>query len=674
MKIVNYWIWFPGDFEIYHIMKQNFSREERGFDWPAYWFTAGWNHNVKFKQTYHLKEKTTFTVHAKGKGHVAVTRQEEAGSEQVDKYPFEQTITCNPGKITVEVIVCHLEGLPSIFVCGQTIFSDETWIASNYIESDQAVGVSALFVDKEQDPMEFPYTYEQKTPSKIEYVNGGTLLDFGHTITAKTKVIFSERFQPITCCYGESRTEALDVKDCYLKQVINTRDDKDFELLEENTFVTRLRAFRYIFLPNVMDDSVMITAIRQYVEFGGVSQFHSSDQQLNQIWEVADRTFRTCSDIFFLDGVKRDKWVWSGDAYQSYFINRYSFFNKEIVERTILGLRGTNLMQQHLNTIIDYSLYWLISIEEYYQTFSDRRFIEGIYPKMVSLLQYCESQTNEHGFIYGKPGDWVYIDWAEFDISGPLCAEQMLLARAYQSMMSVEKALGMPNGDLQAKSEKLIANIHKYYWDEEKGGFIDSYESGKRNITKHANIFAILFNIVDEKKAAIIKKNVLLNPAINDIHTPYFKFWELEVMAQIGEYSYVLEQVKSYWGGMLAEGATTFWEYYDPNETGAEKYAMYGDKYGKSLCHAWGASPIYLVGRYLLGVQPTAPGYKSFEVAPQVGLFKDFSCVLPVGAGQVKVEWSKQQLTVTANVSGGVLRLANRIIPIEREQELIINL
>lgn len=30
------WIWYHGDFEIYHAMKQNFDREERGMTWPAY--------------------------------------------------------------------------------------------------------------------------------------------------------------------------------------------------------------------------------------------------------------------------------------------------------------------------------------------------------------------------------------------------------------------------------------------------------------------------------------------------------------------------------------------------------------------------------------------------------------------------------------------------------------
>ena len=27
-----FWIWYPGDFELYHAMKQNFSRVERGFE------------------------------------------------------------------------------------------------------------------------------------------------------------------------------------------------------------------------------------------------------------------------------------------------------------------------------------------------------------------------------------------------------------------------------------------------------------------------------------------------------------------------------------------------------------------------------------------------------------------------------------------------------------------
>jgi hypothetical protein len=64
----------------------------------------------------------------------------------------------------------------------------------------------------------------------------------------------------------------------------------------------------------------------------------------------------------------------------------------------------------------------------------------------------------------------------------------------------------------------------------------------------------------------------------------------------MNEQNYVLKEMKDYWGGMLKLGATSFWEEYNPQKKGAEHYAMYGREFGKSLCHAWGASPIYLLG------------------------------------------------------------------------------
>lgn len=43
-----YWIWYPGDFAIHQGMLQNFSREERGMQWPAYWYLEDCYRNVKF--------------------------------------------------------------------------------------------------------------------------------------------------------------------------------------------------------------------------------------------------------------------------------------------------------------------------------------------------------------------------------------------------------------------------------------------------------------------------------------------------------------------------------------------------------------------------------------------------------------------------------------------------
>ena len=93
---------------------------------------------------------------------------------------------------------------------------------------------------------------------------------------------------------------------------------------------------------------------------------------------------------------------------------------------------------------------------------------------------------------------------------------------------------------------------------------------------------------------------MLLNDNIQKITTPYMRFYELEALCAMGEQNYVLKEMKDYWGGMLKLGATSFGKNTIPTKKGAEHYAMYGREFGKSLCHAWGASPIYLLGKYYL--------------------------------------------------------------------------
>lgn len=80
-----------------------------------------------------------------------------------------------------------------------------------------------------------------------------------------------------------------------------------------------------------------------------------------------------------------------------------------------------------MNTIVDYSILWLIGIENHYMMTKDYEFLRIVYPKMQSLMRYLMEQTNELGFIYGRAKDWIFIDWSEMDKEGTLAAEQVLL-------------------------------------------------------------------------------------------------------------------------------------------------------------------------------------------------------------------------------------------------------
>ena len=187
-------------------------------------------------------------------------------------------------------------------------------------------------------------------------------------------------------------------------------------------------------------------------------------------------------------------------------------------------------------------------------------------------------------------------------------------------------------------------------------------------------MFAIIYGYADEKERKSICENVLFNDFIDKITTPYMRFYELEAICMMGGQSTVLQEIKTYWGGMLKVGATTFWEKYNPADKGVEHYAMYGRPYGKSLCHAWGASPIYLLGKYFLGVQPTSPGYETFTVSPVLGTLEWMEGDVPTPFGKIHVEMDQNRVRVKSDGGHGMLFIAGKTVEIPPCQLVEVNL
>jgi len=233
-------------------------------------------------------------------------------------------------------------------------------------------------------------------------------------------------------------------------------------------------------------------------------------------------------------------------------------------------------------------------------------------------------------------------------------------------MQEIYDILGIEDRSYEDEADMLREKIIFRFFDKDRG-FIDSFVSGKNHVTRHANILAILFDFVESEMQEIILDKVLLNDEVPAITTPYFRFYELDALAKAGRLREVYDAILSYWGGMIEEGAVTFWEAYDPKETGNARYAMYGDPFGKSLCHAWGAGPIYLLGRYFLGVRPSSYGYETFEVEPHPEFFKSLKADIPVNEGIVHIEINDTELTVTSTKEGGTLVYNGERIPIPVE-------
>lgn len=403
------------------------------------------------------------------------------------------------------------------------------------------------------------------------------------------------------------------------------------------------------------------------VEYRG--SFKCSDPEINKIWDVGAYTMHLTTREFFIDGIKRDRWVWSGDAVQSYLMNYYLFFDSPTVKRTTRLLRGKDPVTAHINTIMDYTLYWFIGIYDYYLYTGDTEFVKEIYPKMQTMMDYVLGRTNKDGMLEGMTGDWVFVDWADFPMSkqGALSFEQILLCKSLETMKLCadivgDKADAKRYGTLATDlRDKLLPT----FWDESRQALVHNVENGKKSdqVNKFANMFAINFDYLDEPTTASVMKNVMLNPEVPAITTPYMRFYELESLCDQGLQKQVLKEMKDYWGGMLREGATSFWEKYNPEDKGTQHLAMYGRPYGKSLCHAWGASPIYLLGKYFLGVKPIKPGYKEFSITPDLGGLKWMEGTVPTPNGEISLYMNDREIKVKASEGKGYINFKSAKLP-----------
>lgn len=626
------WIWYYGDYELYHSLKLHSMRQEFGIAYPPPFSLSNVHPNVRFKKIVESDADDTVVLKVNGKGYLRIDGV---------FYLSDTPVKVAKGKHTILATIINYSGLPAIYLQGKSIVTDETWEVSLCTEDYRAVGCVPEYKKISDNVEEFPFKYKNVSPISETIVDNGILYDFG--VETFGKVVVCGLKQPATVYYGESSLEALSKKDAILYE----------KLSPKNKTVLRARAFRYIFI-DTLEKPEKLYAKYEFLPYEDIGSFSCNEEIVKKIFDVSAYTLRLCSREFYIDGIKRDRWVWSGDAYQSFMINRYICADNEIIKRTIIALLGKPPYIQHINGINDYSAYLVLSVYDYYFASGDADFVIRIYDRVKALFNFIVGRLDENGFVRQRTGDWVFIDWGEMDKQGPHCAEQILLYKTIEVMGELAKIANDSEIVLPSK-KKLKQNIYKYFYDEKSGAFIDGYESGKRQIHRQQNVFAILYDFVSDKEKRIITKNVLLNDDIEEIKTPYFKFFELIALCKMGNLDAAKNLLSSYWGGMLSDGATTFYEQFDPNIKDETKYAMYGNKFAKSLCHAWGSGPIYILGRFVAGVEPVSVGGKNFVVKPNTDIYENFNAVVPMNGGKVKVRYGNGKLFVFSDVSGGTL-------------------
>ena len=672
------WIWYPGDWEIWLGNRFNNRRTERGAMFPPFWKQDSHWATVEFSTVVNLKKAETITIAAEGRYNFMLDGKLRFGEPQQFEIPA--------GEHKINIKVWNQATPPTLFVEGETIQTDSSWLATYedkiWIDENGVAHGSGIYVPAgcwnfnsiEQKPSEWQLARKRiKAVDIRKGHNGSLLVDFGKETMGYLVLEDIQGEGLVEVYYGESREEALDKEHC------ETLDK--FEVSGSRFQVPESKAFRFVYIETDVTIGKIVMDY-EYLPFDDKKSgsFRCNDEELNRIWEVGAYTMDLTTREFFMDGIKRDRWTWSGDAIQSYLMNYYLRFDLDCVKRTIRQLRGKDPVTAHVNTIMDYTFYWFKSVLDYYLYSGDKAFVQEMYPRMKTLMDYCLGRVNAEGMAEGQPDDWIFVDWVDFPMHkrGVLAFEQILFCKALETMAMVAPLASSQEGKAESAyyqelADALRKKVKTLFWDEGKKAFLHAIEDGQMNpqITKFPNMFAILYDFVPEEDKEKLMQTVMLNKEIEPITTPYMRFYELAALCQMGYQDEVLAEIKGYWGGMLREGATSFWEKYNPEESGTQHLAMYGRPYGKSLCHAWGASPVYLLGKYFLGVNPTKPGYTEYEIKPTLGGLEWMEGEVPTPFGKICVKMDAHNVTVKSDGGHGILFINGECIEIPARKEII---
>jgi len=489
---------------------------------------------------------------------------------------------------------------------------------------------------------QYPQNYQKVPPHKLEDPAivlkptsvKNNLYDFGKELFGF--IIIRSQKKPVINI-GESETEALDVN--------NKTKEQSLELVNtlDGFWETKSPlAFRYLYLENSQIEDITSNAIFYPSSYKGA--FACSDSTLTQIWMNSAYTLRLCMHDFLLDGVKRDRLPWAGDLAMSLLVNAYTFYEPELVRRSLVALGREGIKEKDINGIIDYSLWWIIAQDQYQRFFDDSLHLTNEWSRIKETLNDLSSRCDSNGFLIPKKDTWLFIDWVNQEKWTTL---QILWWWSQNSGVKLAQRVGdneTANYWINS-SNKLKTNLSKVAWSVKEQIWLSKNDSSSEN-TRHPNFLAIVSGLTTSNQYAGIKA-LLENNNIKPVGTPYMAGFEVMALAQLGNTDYMLKHVNDYWGGMLNKGATTFWEAYNPNEKNETQYSYYERPYAKSLCHAWSSGPATFLPSELFGLKPIKDGWKRFTLHPNLGHLEWASVCLPTKYGNIIVDIENNDIQIS---------------------------
>ena len=425
---------------------------------------------------------------------------------------------------------------------------------------------------------------------------------------------------------------------------------------------TPYSAFRYATVSFEGSGPIKLNRLRLDFKYYPV-QYHGafacSDPLLTKAWYTGAYTAHLCMQEQIWDAPKRDRAMWMGDLQVSGEVINNIFLDRFLMELTMRdlreeaqgGRRATASPTDYVNDIPGYSNAWICGLAEFYKHTGALGYIRSQHQLLLSMLRYMKQGFNRKNIFVNKHKKWCFVDWAP-ELNGDwntpsVNSSQALAATDLYTCWAVRRAVFLLN------SLDDTTNAAKYaHWERQLIHAARKYLVNPKTHTytnlRQVNAMAIDARVANARQRAAIYKRILGPQCASwkQQATPYYNNFALFAVGHLGHTNEGLNFARKYWGGMIREGATTFWEAYD-NAWPKKQFHRYlkadhGQGCFVSLCHGYSTGVTNWRTEYVLGIQTQAGGFARAIIVPHLGYLHWVSGKVPTPRGNIVLRVTKR--------------------------------
>lgn len=411
--------------------------------------------------------------------------------------------------------------------------------------------------------------------------------------------VFSKTEQRLTISYSEH----LENGEVY--RIVEKRDFS-FEYttkVGENHYVNPFLRLACRYIGIVCEDEIDVTKIGLIPQSYPVNTvpLKATTEEDQKIIDLCVNTLRLCMMEHYVDCPWREQCLYAFDS-RNQMLCGYKVFeggNAEYV-RANLKLMSQDTRDDDLLsicfpsgtplTIPSFSLYYILSVNEYLKHTGDKSLPMEVYPRLIAILgEFLKRRENGLAVRFEGKDYWNFYDWSPYsdgtlgraEVSEPDAALNCGLILALDALKEICDTCALPFPYAGAADE-LRRNVKDAFFCPETG--LLTMRIGTEEYTDLANVLAILAGVVSSQEASVICDAVTNEKtAACSLSMRIFKYDALLSVNADKYRDYILSEIRRDYKKMIDAGSDCTWETID----GSIAFNNAG-----SLCHGWSAIPL----------------------------------------------------------------------------------